>query len=78
MKRPKRIIINAGELQMSDGSSLAAYLSEWQRKNGIENGENILLTTRENDSRLVEDVIFYLETSILNTLSQSTTRKSIL
>ena len=59
MKLPKRIIINAGELQMSDGSSLAVYLRKWQKKNGIENGEHICVTTRENYARLVDDVMLF-------------------
>jgi hypothetical protein len=34
----KRIVIRDGKLQMADGSSLRAYLREWQSKTGTRDG----------------------------------------
>jgi hypothetical protein len=58
-KLPKRIVINDGELQMSDGSNLAAYLKKWQKKNSVDNGQYMCVTTRESMSRLRSDAILF-------------------
>ena len=57
---PKRLVIVNGEIIMLDGSDLRKYLQEWQIKNNIEDGEHVVIHTRDSAVSLLEENLFAL------------------
>ena len=55
MSMPRRIVINDGELQMQDGSSLVAYLREYQERTGIESGTIVSIMPADIMQATIED-----------------------
>jgi len=55
MNTPQRIIIIDGRLKMADGSSLKAYLKEWQDKTDLKDGAFVNINRHEYQTALEAD-----------------------
>lgn len=58
MKAPSELIIYAGRLRRTDGSTAAPYLKEWMERLGIRNGRAVCIISRDDLQKLFDEIEF--------------------